>query len=51
MIECDHEWERHPDGDFCAKCQTFWAEWVKGFNIIGAARPRRDGLPPRSARQ
>jgi len=30
--KCEHEWERHEDGDFCKKCQVFWIEWTRGFD-------------------
>lgn len=36
--------------DRCLFCFITWLEWVRGVTLGGSARPRRIGLPPRSAR-
>lgn len=36
--------------DRCLLCFVTWVEWVRGVSLGGSARPRRQGLPPRSAR-
>lgn len=46
-----HLFKPDKDGvDRCLICFERWVDLVKGFSVGGSARPKRQGLPPRSAR-